>query len=406
MNLPKALLLIFCLFQDEDPVQINNEAVKLMKEGCYDLAVRKLVIAHNLDPEDEQIHENLATSYAQRGIYEGNQGNYYVAVEDLREAARHAPKKADFRYYQAIFLYRMNELALAEDNVLLALKLTTADELILNLKKLEGNILYLDDHLAASLDIFQEVVKRDDSDADAIRMIEKIRREVTIQKEYTQDITPYFRVLYGKEALNVESDGPLICLMEEERSRVCTDFNYFPRNRTTVIIYNPEDFKAVTEAESWVGGLFDRKIRIPLSDVNQNADAIAQVVRHEYSHVIVHELAPGCPAFVNEGIACYEQFPEGTGKRRLKSMMQQGCELIPFERMPRSFLQIPDHDQVKLCYAQSHALVEYIISRYGFWKIRLLLRELKKKGDWQAAFQSAFNMSFATVEGEWLEAMK
>lgn len=406
MGLFKALALVSLLMAGEDPVEINNDAVKLMEEGRYDLAIRKLVIAHNLDPDSEAIHENLATAYAQRGIHEGNKGNYLIAIEDLREAARHAPKRPDFRYYQAVFLYRRNELALAEDNVAKALKLSPDKKLFLKLKKLEGNILYMGDHLQAALVIFNDVLKKDDKDAETIRMIQKIKRELLIQKEYTQDITPYFKFFYGKEALDIKSNGPLVFLLDEQRSRVCTDFNYFPRNRITVIVYNRKDFETVTESERWVGGLFDRKIRIPLSDVNKNSDAIAQIVRHEYTHAIVHELAPWCPAWINEGLACYEQYSRGTGKKRIKAIIKGGQELIPFKELPDSFLQIKDQGMVKLCYAQSHALMEYLIDGYGFGKIRLLLRELNKKGDWQAAFRSAFNRTFATVEGEWLRSLK
>ena len=92
------------------------------------------------------------------------------------------------------------------------------------------------------------------------------------------------------DALRLKTGGSLIYLLEKERSKVCTDLNHFPRQRVTVILYNPEGFKAVTASEGWVGGLFDRKIRIPVSDQKIDPELIAPIIRHEYTHVIIYEL--------------------------------------------------------------------------------------------------------------------
>jgi len=237
-------------------------------------------------------------------------------------------------------------------------------------------------------------------------MVDKISREMAVQEEYHQDSTTYFKLIYNKEALNLDSRSPIVCLLEEERTKVCSDLNYFPRKRVTVIIYNPKEFKTAIATEGWVGGLFDRKIRIPLTDINKNIDRIAEVVRHEYTHVIVYDLAPGCPSWINEGLACYEQYSHGAGERRLRGKISTGVSLIPFDELPHSFIQTSDAKKVELYYAQSHAMIEYLIDLYGMGKIRLLLRELNKGGVWKDAFRSAFGRNFDEVEKGWSESMQ
>jgi tetratricopeptide (TPR) repeat protein len=391
---------------EEEAIELNNEAVKLLDEGKHDLAITKLIMAHNLEPDSKAILQNLAAAYAKRGVHAGKVGNLHAAVEDLKAAIRRVPEDSQYRYFIAIYHYRLGALPLAEEQVGRALKLTPNRELRAKLRKLKGNILYLGDRLDEAYAVFQALLLDEPGDAECARMADKIRREKAIQRDYHNDITTYFKLFYDKSALKLNRQNPLILLLEKERSRVCADFNHFPRNRITVIVYNPKDFKTVTESDGWVGGIFDRKIRIPLSEVNNRQDAIAQVVRHEYTHVIVYELAPGCPAWINEGLACYEQYSRGEGAERMKMLFKEKLEPIPFERIPHTFMETSDHHTVGQYYIQSHSMMEFLINRYGLGKIRLLLRELGKEGHWMKAFRTAFNRDFETVEKEWLASLR
>lgn len=391
--------------QDEDPVKMNNEAIRLLDEGRYDSAIRKLVTAHNLDPESELILKNLAAAYVRRAVHEGDQGNLYAAVEDIKAALKRVPKDPQYHYFQSIYHYRLGELPAAGDSADRALALKPPEDLETKIKRLKGNILYLGDRLNEALHVFQGLVSRDGRDRESDHMVKKIKREQAIQREYQQDISTYFKLFYDEEALHLDLDCSLIMLLERERGRVCADLNHFPRVRITVIIYRPDDFNAVTDSEGWVGGLFDRKIRIPLTASNRHTDTIAQVVRHEYTHVVVYELAPGCPAWINEGLASYEQYPHGTGKERIKAWLARGGKVAPFEKVPLSFMSAPDPSAIRGYYIQSHSMMEFLIDRYGLGKIRLLLRELNKKGDWTAAFRRAFSRSFETTEQDWLDSL-
>jgi hypothetical protein len=400
------LLILFCFLVDEDPVQLNNEAVELLEQGRFDQAVRLLVTAHNLSPDSERIRENLAGAHAQRGLDAGKKGNYPVAVEDLRAAVRLSKQKAKYRYFEAAILYHMGQLGSAEDAVNRALREPLEEDLAEKIHCLKGNILYLDDRLDEALSAFETALESDAPGEDAAWMKAKIERELLIQKEYQLDSTTYFKLLYDAKGFRLNAQGPFVCLLEEERSRVCTDFNHFPRIPTTVIIYNPQDFTAVTAAESWVGGLFDRKIRIPLTQVNNDLKRIAHVVRHEYTHVVIRELAPTCPSWINEGLASCQEYGPGTGEKRMLALMAKGVKPLPFTDLPLDFFNTADENKVQLYYVQSHAMMEYLIEQYGWGKVRLLLRELNKSGEWQAAFRSAFGRTIDRVEKSWHASLK
>jgi tetratricopeptide (TPR) repeat protein len=386
----------------EDPILINNEAVKLIQEGRFDPAIRKLTFALSLDPNAAVIRDNLAAAYAQRGMAAGKKGKFYAAIEDLRTARKHAPANVQYGYFLASFYYRTGALERAEDLVDQVLKQENLGEREAGLKKLKGSILYLDERLKEALIWFKSSLDLDPNNEDALRTKSKIERELAIHKEYREDTTTYFRLIYDDETLDLSSSGPLVCALEEERSKVCSDLNHFPRHRVTVILYSPADFKSVTESERWVGGLFDRKIRIPVSDPSRVSETVGQIIRHEYTHVILYELAPWCPTWINEGIACFEQYGRGQGRKKMLTLIQEGSKPIPFDRLPSSFFQTSDPDLVRLYYVQSHAMMEYLIDHYGMGRIRLFLRELNKEGDWEKAFRSALGRDFKDLERDWI----
>jgi tetratricopeptide (TPR) repeat protein len=392
--------------REEDPIQINNEAVKLIEAKEYDRAIRKLVTSLRLSPDSEIIRGNLAVAYAQRGVAAGERGRYHAALEDLRAAWKHDPANARYGYFLATFQYRMGALELAKITVRRALGLELAGDMEGKLKRLEGYILYLDEKLEDALNRFEACLDLDPKDRDAERMKSKIERELMIQKNYQEDITTYFRLVYNDDALDLSSGGALVCALEDERSKVCSDLNHFPRQRVTVILYDPGDFKKITESEGWVGGLFDRKIRIPLTEGNRISELLGGIVRHEYTHVVLYELAPCCPAWINEGIACYEQYGRGMGERKMRSLMEQGIEPLPFEQLPDSFFQTSDPNRVRLYYTQSYALMEYLIDHYGMGRIRHFLRQINKEGDWMKAFRIAFSRDFKSLEADWLDRLK
>lgn len=412
-----AILLIFILgtlaagSPREDPIEINNEAVKLLGEGNYDTAIRKLVTALNLDPDSDTIRKNLAAAHAQRGFHRGSRGNFAAAIEDMRVAKKKAPKDPRYAYYLAAYLYRTGELLQAEMIVEGAQKLPPAEDMTPKLMRLKGNVLYMQDRLTDALKVF-EMTEGKDPGGESKRMASKIKRELAVQKEYQQEVTTYFKLLYDSTLLKYQPGGTFIHMLERERSKVCSDLNYYPRRRVTVIVYNPGDFKAVTASEGWVGGLFDRKIRIPVSDVSRRPEEIQRVVRHEYTHVIMYELAPSCPGWINEGIACHEQYsgqggvvPRG-GLKRMRALLKEGAKPVPFDQLPDDIINTSDADKVRLFYAQSHSMVEYLVDHYGLSRFRLLLREFNKTGDLDKAFRVAFGRDLAYLEKNWLEALK
>ena len=384
-----------------EALELNNAAVKLLDAKHYDEAIRKLVTARNLDPEWKTCRRNLAWAYAHRARHEEDTGDYIRAIESARSARRTLPEVPDFAFLEAAYRYRAGELGMAETLVRKALKLKPEVELKKRATRLLGNILYMQDDLSGALDVFRTL----NGDESTVELTARIEREIRILGEYQVDRTSAFRLYYDPSGADLRDGGSLQHLLEKARSQVCNDLNYYPRNRVTVIVYPEKDFRAVTDTEGWVGGLYDRKIRIPLKDIRNNPDVVASVVRHEYTHVILHEIAPTCPLWINEGLACYQQYGPAKGMMRLETFMKRGRSPVPFDELPDVFIDIKEESRVRLYYAQSHAMVEYLVDQFGLPRLHLFLKGLSRDGDWKAVFREAYRRDFDQVERDFLDSL-
>lgn len=406
------LLVLFALLQapagKERATALNNEGVRLLREERYDAAIRKFVEARAADPESALIRENLASAHARRGLHRDAQGEKGAALEDLRAAIRLDPGRGAYRLALAQLLYRSGDLGPAEEALRAALACKAEEDAPLRgaCRRLLGNVLYLQDRLEDALDAFEELLRLDPKDEQAARMKEKIQREIRIQRVYRRDVTTHFNLFYPSPAAEPGVKGIILSMLEEEWSRVCSDLNTYPRTRVTVIVYRPEDFKAVTRADAWVGGLFDRKIRIPLPKGKEEDPLVRETLRHEFTHFVVYSVTPSCPAWINEGLATYEQYGPGRGKARLQVLLKKGAKPVPFASLPESFLQISDAARVRLCYVQSQAMTEYLVASFGMGRMMLFLRNLSGARDWKAAFREAYGREFRLVEADWRAGLK
>ena len=198
-------------------------------------------------------------------------------------------------------------------------------------------------------------------------------------------------------------------MLERARAEVCATLNVTPAHRVSVVLYPPEAFRAATGTHEWVGGLFDRKIRLPIADVDRDAPQIEAAFRHEFTHLVVSEASPSCPTLLNEGLAQVLEHGRGKGVDRLVEYLDAhpgGRESLPrLADLPDTFVQIGDRDQVTLAYLLSHAFVDRMVALHGTGRVldwaraadRLPLAE---------AFEEAFGRSLAEQEAQFREHVR
>jgi len=174
-----------------------------------------------------------------------------------------------------------------------------------------------------------------------------------------------------------------------------------------VVLYSGAEFSSVTSSHNWVGALYDGKIRVPLTEAN-HSEELAKVLAHEYTHFVVSRLSKKTPAWMNEGLAQYQEEP-GAGipevhLRLLRSARDDG-DLKPIASLKESFAGVPDRDHARLLYAQSLGFVAYLVDRYGMSSIREFLVATGRGDGVDKAFNDAFGDSMETADRLWRESL-
>jgi hypothetical protein len=182
--------------------------------------------------------------------------------------------------------------------------------------------------------------------------------------------------------------------------------SFYPDREIAVILYSDKQFREVTDAPGWSGGIYDGKIRIPIGGIEQETPALRRLLFHEYTHAAVRALTPHVPTWLNEGLA---QHFEGRvlteGQRQMLRKAQQSGSLPPLSALERSFMALGDQ-QAGYAYLVSLSAVQYQIDQFGMYRVRMVLDELAAGSDTQRAIESALLVSLDDFERGWRRSLE
>ena len=348
-------------------IALNNYGVTLSEEGQWGLAKEQLTEALKLDATNKQFSKNLAGVYLSEAYHE-------------REALRN--KEARAALEQAIAL----DPELARAYVLL------------------GDIEYDSQQLAKAKTAWQNAVALDPTLTALAERLKQLNQELPVESKFERLPQAYFDLRY-EEQLQGPVGFDIRDTLLEARSRVGSDFAYWPKYKIVVLIYGDESFRILRkETPDWVGGQYDGKIRVPLPGAQTDAATVKQILFHEYTHALVHELARGkCPVWFNEGLAEYEGMKHG--HRRLEQLTAAAAHnrLIAWEQLDEQFSASLPFDQVALGYQESSSVIHYLVERYGFWRIRRILTALADGGTLSDVLDQEFHLKPGRLEAAWRE---
>ncbi|MEA1927836.1 MAG: peptidase MA family metallohydrolase, partial [Candidatus Auribacterota bacterium] len=184
------------------------------------------------------------------------------------------------------------------------------------------------------------------------------------------------------------------------------DFNYYPTSSIVVLLYTKGEFSRLRNTPNWVGALYDGKIRLPIPGDELDAAEIKKILWHEYTHSLINdETGNNCPRWLHEGLAQYQQAKVIPVDQRALDYALRDDRLIPLAQLDRAFGFNQSRDRVRLAYAQAYSLTSYLIDKYGFWRINVILKALKKGRGWKEVFQDEFLLPVRELENEWREAI-
>ena len=326
---------------------------------------------------DAAAHEKAAWNALETGELESAAAEFRAAIAfDSRNARLHLGAAA------AAYRLRRDAEARAALNNALALnpKLTAARELL-------GRLMYRTGDLPGAIAVFETLVR--EGRTGLSEQLDRWRREAELRSRML--------VAVGS-GVTVEFEGPedeplaqrVIAAAERAAADTSAALLHYLAGPTVIVLYTGSQFRNITDAPPWAAGAFDGTIRIVLRPELSNDAELARVLRHEYTHAIVRDLAPtGTPAWLNEGLAV--------------ALERDRSEILPPLTRPaslhtgRSFHGMTETDAER-AYAASALAVGRLLDESGAFAMTSLLRDIGSGVPFDVAFERHMQRTFSDFE--------
>jgi tetratricopeptide (TPR) repeat protein len=388
-----------------DPVPLNENVEELLRKKEYEKALKQLQREYDLFPLNLTLKQNLAVVYGLVGRRQLERKQYDEAAASFDHARELEPDNPEYRLGRGIALYggKHYDDALFELEQARLFGGDTVDVFFFL-----GKVYYDTGNLDAALDAWQKGLALDPGNEKLRSLVEKAGREASVEGRMKKETGSRFTITYDV-ATETRFADDIRDALETAYNRVGSDLDCYPEARIPVLLYTRKDFREVTAGPEWSGGIFDGKIRLPIGGLREITPQVRAVLHHEYTHVVVRELTKGnCPTWLNEGLAQFEEYKEfAFPLTDLQKAVQQG-RLLSAATLEGSFLSL-SAQQAVVAYRQSYAMVSYLISVYGWYKVKEILVNLGMGMTTPDAIGKAFKdygVSYANLQQEWQEYLK
>ena len=233
--------------------------------------------------------------------------------------------------------------------------------------------------------------------------LEKLQGETVVEKRLSTYQEEHFLIKYFKEKQN-DRGFELRELLRATYLNHSKDFAYYFNHQVAVLLYDEKDFKEITRLPHWVAGVYDGKIRMPINRQGFKDLDLRALAAHEVTHAFVAAMSKlRAPAWLNEGLAEYEENKIKALDLAVFQSAAAAQTLFPLDQLmsQAATASLNDPARVALFYQQSFHFVNYLITRYGMFRIKQILTELSKGKDSDEALGSALKVSPVYLEKEW-----
>ncbi len=239
---------------------------------------------------------------------------------------------------------------------------------------------------------------------------EKLFREESVERNFNNSSTRHFQLSYPK-GVSQNTRFKVLSILERAYSDVGRKLGgVYPPDTVKVILYSAEQFSEATQLDNHVGALFDGKIRAPITDRDGQwleEKELSRRLIHEYVHVALrHAVGPEVPWWLNEGLAETLSRPIDGTRTELLRRAFQGALTYPLGQLEGSQLHKLDPEALTLAYAQAHATVNLLWTKYGQRRVVPMLSDLRAGTAPEEALGRNYRKTYDVLEREVSDAYR
>ena len=239
------------------------------------------------------------------------------------------------------------------------------------------------------------------------KKIEKIRDESRVERNLSTYREQHFIIKYKNSEQQFEG-FELRELLRETYRNISQEFAYYFNHQVVVILYDEDDFRKITNAPHWAAGLYDGKVRMPVSRKGFGETDLRALTAHEVTHAFVAAMSGNqAPGWINEGLAEYMEAKIKKSDQIIFKAALKTNRLIPADQLmlPSSALGMNDTLQIGLFYQQSLEMVSFMVKRYGMFRVKQVLAEYGKGSNSDEALRNVLHISPVRLESEWKSSL-
>lgn len=367
--------------------------------ACFLMALLLFLAPVGFSAEDDSEREAARKEAEKRGRIELLR--YYLGHSG-GEKALGVPLSIEL-YNQAVEFYEKREYQLArealQDSLVQDPKNPFAHELL-------GDISYYEQKLDRALKHYEDAYRLK-ARSDLKEKILKIQKEKKVESGLATYQGEHFIIKYKGEDKRLEG-FQLRELLRTSYRGVGQDLGYFFKHKIVVLLYDEEEFRSLSGVPHWSSGLYDGKIRLPAYQAGFSSQELEKIMRHELTHVFIVEMSQNrCPAWLNEGVAVYEEAKLGAPDLKvLRAAVRTNTLFTLFSLLAKETVSnIKDPLEVTLFYQQSYHLVSYLVQRYGMFRVKKMLEIYAQGKDSFEVIQEILKISPLELEKRWKETL-
>ena len=256
-----------------------------------------------------------------------------------------------------------------------------------------GQIAYTDGDVATAIANYEKALTHAPNEPTLTTKLKAWRADADASRGFTERRFDRFRVMFQGHADKVLA-ARATEILEAAFWRIGKALGNYPSEPVVVMLYTEQQFRDVTQAPMWMGGLYDGRIRVPAAGAAQSPQLFERVLVHELTHAMIATIAPrGIPAWLHEGLAQHFEGDDAAAAR--KTIARFG--VIPLRYLEGSFSQLTAA-QATLAYQESLVVVDMLFQRPGMdWNA--LFRALSESGRTEYTFDN-FGLRYSTLESE------
>jgi tetratricopeptide (TPR) repeat protein len=400
-----------------DAKLLAQEGIRLLEEHDFHQAIQSFEGALAIDPAARLAREGLAKAHAGLGVEYVNSGELAPARDAFEKSLRIGDEvTARFGLGYLDFLEMRD--GPARDHLERALKKSPNDA---RTHKLLALIDYRRGETSSALRRISEAARLDPKDQESEALRAGWSREEEVRKGLKESTTRHFLVRFDP-SFHPEAVREMLADLEGIHEALGRALGHWPSRQVPVLLLKEADFYAATGSHHWVGGVYDGQIKVPVQEAESRSGAargtLVRTLRHEYAHVVVKDLYPGCPNWLNEGLAQYFELEEGkepgrdTPERsaRREKLRQElkanAAKRIRLEKVPARLWEIIDASLARWTYLEGLGFVSYLVEKHRAFRLRLLLSAARREGSLARAFEVTYGAPLSELENRWWQTIE